>query len=145
MCEQIGSAFISHSAKEPDHSVAKALFGALQDVGIDVWWDEEGLEGGDSFTVEILEAIIRHHYFLFIVSPRSIKSKWCQRELIKATVRAGYVHGEMKLEGRMPAVCGAVGSEKFLMEYNLELVERKGTTQGANVFFTFVTKFEENL
>lgn len=50
-----------------------------------MWWDVDGLEGGDLFPVEILEAIIRQHYFLFIVSERSISSKWCQRELIRAT------------------------------------------------------------
>lgn len=85
MSERIGSVFISHSAKEPDHGVTQALAQALQDVGIDVWWDKDGLEGGDFFPVEILEAIIRQHYFLFVVSPRSVESKWCQRELIRAT------------------------------------------------------------
>jgi len=85
MKERIGSVFISHSALEPDHSVTGQLAKALQEVGIDVWWDVDGLEGGDLFPVEILEAIIRQHYFLFIVSERSISSKWCQRELIRAT------------------------------------------------------------
>jgi hypothetical protein len=58
---------------------------ALQEVGIDVWWDVDGLEGGDVFPVEILEAIIRQNFFIFVVSNQSISSKWCLRELIRAT------------------------------------------------------------
>ena len=80
-----GSVFISHSAKQPDHSVTQSLADALCEIGIDVWWDKDGLEGGDLFPVEILEAIIRQHFFFFVVSPCSIESKWCQRELIRAT------------------------------------------------------------
>jgi len=82
---KIASVFISHSAQEPDHFVTRSLATGLQDVGFSVWWDEDGLEGGDFFAVEILEAIIRQRQFLFVISPRSITSKWCQRELIRAT------------------------------------------------------------
>jgi hypothetical protein len=32
-----------------------------------------------------LEAIIDQHFFLYIMSPRSVTSEWCQRELIRAT------------------------------------------------------------
>ena len=58
----------------------------------------------------------------------------------KVTVRAGDVHDSMLLSGRMPAVCGAVGSDKFLTQHNLQLLDRKGPTQGANVFFIFGAK-----
>jgi len=85
MKSTIGSVFISHSSHEPDFSVAKSLAEALESLGINVWWDKEGLEGGDYFAVEILEAIIRQHFFLFIISKKSIESKWCLRELIRAT------------------------------------------------------------
>ena len=85
MTSEIGSVFISHSATEPDHSVARSLAQALVDVGFDVWCNKQRLEGGDFFPVEILEAIIRQHFFLFILSPRSVESKWCMRELIRAT------------------------------------------------------------
>lgn len=85
MKSTIGSAFISHSSKEPDFSITKTLAEALESIGVNVWWDKEGLEGGDYFPVEILEAIIRQHFFFFIISNESIKSKWCLRELIRAT------------------------------------------------------------
>jgi hypothetical protein len=82
---RLGTVFLSHSAREPDHAVTCALAEALTEVGLDVWWDRDGLEGGDFFPVEILEAIIRQRCFLFIVSPRSVASRWCLRELVRAT------------------------------------------------------------
>ena len=85
MKSTIGSVFISHSSREPDFSITKSLAESLEDIGVNVWWDKEGLEGGDYFPVEILEAIIRQHFFIFIISNESIKSKWCLRELIRAT------------------------------------------------------------
>lgn len=53
------------------------------------------------------------------------------------TVRAGDVHEQMRLSGRMPAVCGAIGTQKFQETYGVRQVKREGHTQGANVFFTF--------
>jgi hypothetical protein len=80
----IGSIFISHSSQDPDYLATKTLAEALEGTGFDVWWDKERLEGGAFFPVEILEAIIRQHFFVFIVSERSVASKWCRRELVKA-------------------------------------------------------------
>ena len=85
MNRRLASVFISHSTSLPDQTVTKSLAKGLQDVGFDVWWDKEGLEGGDFFPVEISEAIIRQRYFLLVISPRAIGSKWCQRELVRAT------------------------------------------------------------
>jgi len=85
MKNAIGTIFISHSSQEPDFSISNNLAEALESIGLNVWWDKEGLEGGDYFPVEILEAIIRQHFFIFIVSNHSISSKWCLRELIRAT------------------------------------------------------------
>jgi hypothetical protein len=81
----IGSIFISHSSGDPDFSVTKSSADTLESIGISVWWDRDGLEAGDNFPVEILEAIIRQHFFIFIISKRSVQSKWCLRELIRAT------------------------------------------------------------
>ncbi|MHA1267305.1 MAG: hypothetical protein ACTSRS_18855 [Candidatus Helarchaeota archaeon] len=53
------------------------------------------------------------------------------------TIRAGDVHEKMNLVDRMPAVCGAIGTNKFKNEYNVKLINRRGPTQGAIVFFTF--------
>ncbi len=53
------------------------------------------------------------------------------------TIRAGDVHDAMDLESKMPSVCGAIGTNKFLKQYNLSLENREGPTCGANVYFTF--------
>lgn len=53
------------------------------------------------------------------------------------TIRAGDVHDAMGLVIKMPSVCGAIGTNKFLKQYNLSLEDRKGPTCGANVYFTF--------
>lgn len=80
----IGSVFISHSSQEPDREMAATLAARLEDHNLDVWWDEGGLLGGDVFPAEILEAIIARESFLFMLSPRSVASRWCRRELICA-------------------------------------------------------------
>ncbi|NYT00632.1 MAG: toll/interleukin-1 receptor domain-containing protein [Methanocellales archaeon] len=85
MNSKIGSIFISHSVKNPDYEVTEILAKSLEEVGFNVWWDKERLEGGDFFPVEILEAIIKQNYFIYIISMHSIASKWCLRELIRAT------------------------------------------------------------
>jgi len=85
MKKAIGSVFVSHSSGDPDFSVTKSLVESLESIGLSVWWDKDRLEGGDYFPVEILEAIIRQHFFIFIISKKSVQSKWCLRELIRAT------------------------------------------------------------
>ncbi len=52
-------------------------------------------------------------------------------------IRAGDIHDEMALKSRMPAVCGAIGSNKLQGDCRLRLVKREGPTHGANVYFTF--------
>lgn len=53
------------------------------------------------------------------------------------TIRAGDIHEAMGLKSRMPAVCGALGTNKFLRQYNLRLANREGPTFGSNVYFTY--------
>ena len=53
------------------------------------------------------------------------------------TVRAGDVHTKMGLSEGIPAVCSAMGTNKFQYTYGARLVQREGPTNGCNVFFTF--------
>jgi hypothetical protein len=80
-----GSVFISHSSRQPDFEMTERLADELNRAGLDVWWDSQKLEGGQTFPVEILEAIIQQHYFLFLMSGHSVASAWCRRELTRAT------------------------------------------------------------
>jgi hypothetical protein len=53
------------------------------------------------------------------------------------TVRAGDVHREMRLVSAMPAVCSAIGSNKFEELAKVTTVARRGPANGANVYFEF--------
>lgn len=53
------------------------------------------------------------------------------------TVRAGDVHVKMGLKSRIPAVCGAIGTDRFQQDHDIQLIKRDGPTNGANVYFTF--------
>ena len=55
----------------------------------------------------------------------------------EVSVRAGAVHGEMGLQDRMPAVCGALDAQVFLDLAGAELKERSGPPQGATARFVF--------
>jgi len=74
---------------------------------------------------------IREFVFMKYIEPAR---KQGRRTII---IRAGDVHEELGLFGRMPAVCGVIGTEKFKKTYNVRLIKREGPTQGSNVFFTF--------
>jgi len=52
-------------------------------------------------------------------------------------VRAGDVHKEMGLSQRLPAVCAAIGAQKFEKQYGIILVQREGPANGSNAYFTF--------
>ena len=79
-----GTVFISHSSEHPDLDLTKALAEKLTGCGLNVWWDQGGLEGGNEFAAKILEAIKGQYYFVFLLSGHSVASKWCRRELARA-------------------------------------------------------------
>jgi hypothetical protein len=54
-----------------------------------------------------------------------------------AVIRAGDIHKKMGLSDRMPAVCAALGSEKFEKQYNIKRIKLEGPIHGANALFTF--------
>ncbi len=53
------------------------------------------------------------------------------------SVRAGDVHRDMQLVQRLPAVCSALGSNRFEQEYNVSRIRIEGPTNGANAVFTY--------
>jgi hypothetical protein len=82
----ITSVFLSYSTAHPDGQVAKAVHAALTRSGIKVpaSRDREKLQGGDRFSEKFARAIGEAESFLFLLSPRSVASKWCRRELSRA-------------------------------------------------------------
>lgn len=55
----------------------------------------------------------------------------------EVTVRAGDIHRGMGLCNAMPAVCSAIGSDKFNQFARVALRDRTGPANGANVYFSF--------
>ena len=52
-------------------------------------------------------------------------------------IRAGDVHQAMGLANAMPAVCSAISSNKFREQAGVNLIDRTGPANGANVYFRF--------
>lgn len=55
----------------------------------------------------------------------------------EVTIRAGDLHGEMKLINALPAVCGALRSAKFELVARVKCLGIAGPANGANVYFRF--------
>jgi hypothetical protein len=91
----------------------------------------QAYEGSDVSGQATLAERIRRFAFEHYVAPVRDASK------PEIRIRAGDVHKAMGLSGRMPAVCGALDSMIFRREFGLELLQRTGPAQGANVEFIF--------
>ena len=68
-----------------------------------------------------------------------------KRRLEKFSVRAGDVVRDLKLLGRVPAVCSALKSRAFLQQNNLRIVERTGPSSGQSTTVTYTYEFIETL
>jgi WD40 repeat protein len=74
-------AFVSYARE--DMRFVKALIKALSDAGQDIAWDKEGraIRPAAPFWPELEAAIRRSGKFIFIISPSSVASRMCRREL----------------------------------------------------------------
>ena len=59
------------------------------------------------------------------------------RGQFEVTIRAGDVHRDMGLSNALPAICSALGGNKFADLAGVALRQRVGPANGANVFFHF--------
>jgi len=57
---------------------------SYQDQPYSMWFDEEGLYAGDKYWPQICQAIAESGTFLFVISPDSIRSEFCHREIDRA-------------------------------------------------------------
>jgi hypothetical protein len=71
--------FISYSRK--DLGFAEQLSQSLSALGHDVWLDKGEIEVGENFPQAISDGIDSAAVFLFIISPDSVASEWCNREI----------------------------------------------------------------
>jgi len=84
-----------------------------------------------AFTNSSSDAIRRHAYEKYVVQAQRRKEK-----LI--SINVGDVHRELGLSNRVPLVCAALGSKKFLKEHGLRIVSKTGPPSGQSTTVTFL-------
>jgi hypothetical protein len=63
------------------------------------------------------------------------------QKLRRFSIRAGDVVRDLKLYGRVPAVCSALGRSVFLKQNGLRLVESTGPSSGQSTTVTYTYEF----
>src|SRR3981081_1954704 len=76
------------------------------------------------------DAIRRHAYEKYISVARR------RREKI-VSINVGEVHRALALNNRVPLVCAALGSKKFLTEHGLRILSKTGPPSGQSTTVTF--------
>jgi hypothetical protein len=79
------SCFISYSTK--DQKFAARLYADLQNNGVRCWFAKHDMQGGKYTIDQIDRAIQMQERLLLILSPKSMKSRWVETEIIKARKR----------------------------------------------------------
>lgn len=74
--------FLSHSSK--DRSFAEDLVRTLRRHGIPVWYSETNIRGAQQWHDEIGQALGRCDWFVLVLSPDAVASRWVKRELLYA-------------------------------------------------------------
>jgi hypothetical protein len=74
--------FLSHSSK--NRPFAFWLKNELQRNGVRSWYSEAHIVGAQQWHDEIGQALDRCDWFILILSPSSVQSKWVKRELLFA-------------------------------------------------------------
>lgn len=80
--------FLSHASA--DRNSADILARALRQAGLKVWYSRSHLKGAQQWHDEIGRALKRCDWFLLLLSPRAVKSRWVKLELTYATNQARY-------------------------------------------------------
>lgn len=91
MSHNTGKVFISHSSS--DKAFVDRLASDLTSRGIPVWYDKFDIGMGESIVGEINEGIASAKYFLIVLSPAALESRWVNEELNAALLRQITEHG----------------------------------------------------
>jgi WD40 repeat protein len=75
-------AFISYSRR--DAEFVRRLAAELQERGKDVWIDEDGIRDAEVFPDALRRAIEASDAFVFVISPESVRSDYCEQEVAHA-------------------------------------------------------------
>jgi len=64
------------------------LAGDLQSAGVDVWWDLSDIQGSDVWERKIEAGLRSSQYFIIVMTPASLDSRWVRREYLSADNRS---------------------------------------------------------
>jgi hypothetical protein len=76
------------------------------------------------------QTVRRHAYEKYVSRAQRGKEK-------KVSINVGEVHRELGLNNRVPLVCAALGSKKFLTEHGLRIISKTGPPSGQSTTVTF--------
>ena len=74
--------FISYSRN--DMEFVQRLAEDLKRAGLDVWWDLSDIQGSDVWERKIEEGLNSSQYFIVVLTPASLESRWVRREYLSA-------------------------------------------------------------
>ncbi len=72
-------AFVSYS--HDDSAAVYAEIRWLQGQGVNVWYDTGGIRAGNEWSDELARAIKNARHFVYFITPRSVASENCRREV----------------------------------------------------------------
>jgi hypothetical protein len=81
------------------------------------------------------DAVRRHAYEKYISAARRRREK-------TVAINVGEVHRALALNNRVPLVCAALGSKKFLTEHGLRILSKTGPPSGQSTTVTFTYEFD---
>src|SRR5262245_5322848 len=81
--------FISYSRR--NKTFAERVARDLSDAGLEVWVDFRQIQGGELWQNEIYRGIERAEMVVFCMSPDSVMSEWCRREVLTARQQGKYI------------------------------------------------------
>ncbi|MEO1004657.1 MAG: TIR domain-containing protein [Cyanobacteria bacterium J06638_38] len=73
------------SAAESDNEVKKKIAQVLMREGLTIWTNQTDIKTGIAFQEEIERGILRADNFIYLISPETLRSQYCQQELAFAT------------------------------------------------------------
>jgi len=73
-------AFISYGRAD-SKSFATKLYGRLEALGFDIWFDQEDIPLAVDFQEQINNGIEKTHNFIFVIAPHSVNSPYCLKEI----------------------------------------------------------------
>lgn len=75
-------AFLSHASAQRDF--ADALSATLRSHGVPLWYSTTNIQGAQQWHDEIGRALVRCDWFILLLSPEAVRSRWVKRELLFA-------------------------------------------------------------